>query len=213
MRENEYFPEKKLRRFPQLTNVVLVGLPGSGKSVIGKHLAWQLGLGFFDLDAAIEVAQKKNIAEIFLEQGVQAFRDFESCGIAQLLSIRNHVVSVGGGALEIDKNLQNLMSVGVLIWIDTPVTALAWRLTQNVMELKKRPLFADLCKESDRSYRRLTLQTRLEGLLAERGRGYESAAITFRDSASPPEVCARRLIHMLDRYFNRKKHGKNSSHS
>ena len=204
MREN-YLKDRGTHRFPLLTNVVLVGLSGSGKSTIGKNLAWQLGLGFLDLDDAIEASEKKKIHTICVERGISHFRDLESKSIMLLASIRNHVIAVGGGALENEENYKVLESLGLLTWIDTPVSTIAWRLANNPAELKKRPLLADLYEERDKSSRCLKLQARLDSMLSEREHKYKEAAISLRDCGSAPEICARRLIHLMDRHWNGKK--------
>lgn len=78
--------------------VVLIGPPGAGKSTVGEMLAAELGLPFHDTDAAIEAAQGRSIADIFVTDGEPFFRDLERNEVLQTLSSRPGVVSLGGGA-------------------------------------------------------------------------------------------------------------------
>lgn len=133
------------------------------------------------------------------------FREYEAKVISSLTVIRNHVIVVGGGALEKSESFHILKSIGLLSWIDTPPVAIAWRLIQNPTELKKRPLLSDLSSGDDRMQRCELLRVRLETLHSERSQRYREASIVLRDSVSSPEVCARKLISLMDRQLNMKK--------
>jgi shikimate kinase len=78
---------------------VLVGLPGSGKSTIGRRLAKALGVGLLDTDAAIEEQAGRSIAEIFATDGEQEFRRLEEQAVRAALADHDGVVSLGGGAV------------------------------------------------------------------------------------------------------------------
>ncbi|KKB99484.1 shikimate kinase [Mycobacterium nebraskense] len=78
---------------------VLVGLPGSGKSTIGRRLAKALGVGFLDTDAAIEQQTGRSIADIFATDGEQEFRRIEEDAVRAALADHDGVVSLGGGAV------------------------------------------------------------------------------------------------------------------
>jgi shikimate kinase len=78
---------------------VLVGLPGSGKSTIGRRLAKALGVGLLDTDAAIEERTGRSIAEIFATDGEQEFRRLEEQAVRAALADHDGVVSLGGGAV------------------------------------------------------------------------------------------------------------------
>lgn len=78
---------------------VLVGLPGSGKSTIGRRLAKALGVGFLDTDVAIEQQTGRSIADIFATDGEQGFRRVEEDVIREALAHHDGVVSLGGGAV------------------------------------------------------------------------------------------------------------------
>jgi shikimate kinase len=78
---------------------ILVGLPGSGKSTIGRRLAKALGVGLLDTDAAIEQRTGRTIADIFATDGEQEFRRIEEEVVRAALADHDGVVSLGGGAV------------------------------------------------------------------------------------------------------------------
>lgn len=78
---------------------VLVGLPGSGKSTIGRRLAKGLGVGLLDTDVAIEQRTGRSIADIFATDGEQEFRRIEEDVVRAALADHDGVLSLGGGAV------------------------------------------------------------------------------------------------------------------
>ncbi|WP_102417897.1 shikimate kinase [Mycobacterium sp. 4858] len=78
---------------------VLVGLPGSGKSTIGRRLAKALGVEFLDTDAEIEQRAGRSIADIFATDGEREFRRIEEDAVRAALADHDGVVSLGGGAV------------------------------------------------------------------------------------------------------------------
>lgn len=78
---------------------VLVGLPGSGKSTIGRRLAKALGVGLLDTDVAIEQRTGRSIADIFATDGEQEFRRIEEDVVRAALADHGGVLSLGGGAV------------------------------------------------------------------------------------------------------------------
>lgn len=97
--------------------VTLVGLMGSGKSLLGKQLAKQLGLPFTDSDKAIEEAAGLTIADIFDIAGDTKFRAMESRIIAELLASEAMILATGGGAICNAKTADLLLSKSVVIWL------------------------------------------------------------------------------------------------
>ncbi len=78
---------------------VLVGIMGAGKSTVGRLLAERLGVGFHDVDVAIEQAAGKPISEIFIDEGEDRFRSLERQAAAEALRSFDGVVALGGGAV------------------------------------------------------------------------------------------------------------------
>jgi shikimate kinase/3-dehydroquinate synthase len=117
-------------------DVVLVGLPGSGKSVIGKRLAHRHAAAFLDLDERIETASGRSIPEIFAEDGEDAFRALERTAIAELgppdreVDVRR-VIATGGGAVVDPRNRWALYRGRTTVWLDGRPEVLAQRLRRS----------------------------------------------------------------------------------
>jgi shikimate kinase / 3-dehydroquinate synthase len=117
-------------------DVVLVGLPGSGKTAIGRRLANRHGAHFIDLDDRVEAAAGRRIPEIFAEDGEPAFRRMEREAVLALgpadedPEIRR-VISPGGGAIVDPRNRWSLYRGRVPIWLDVRPEVLAQRLRRS----------------------------------------------------------------------------------
>ncbi|MBI2601540.1 MAG: shikimate kinase [Deltaproteobacteria bacterium] len=191
---------KKIHNFPKDQNAVLVGLPGSGKTTLGKCLAQRMGMGFLDLDQAIEKFEKKKLFEVWEEKGESYFRDLESRSVAALSGLRNHVLAVGGGALQNDENLSVIKALGLLVWLDVPPNVIAQRLRADRSLLKNRLPLADLIEEQEKDRRFDRLRARLEALQGQRNVRYNMSTLVLRDSSSAPEDCARRVLYLINRH-------------
>ncbi len=99
-------------------NLVLIGMPGSGKSAVGRALAEQTGLPFFDTDQLIVDRAGKPITKIFRDSGEKAFRDLESDVIRELSLRSSIIISTGGGAVLRPENVTALKQNGRLLWLD-----------------------------------------------------------------------------------------------
>lgn len=116
------------------TNIVIIGMPGCGKTSIGKMLAEELKMEFCDVDEYIEKKQKKSIKEIF-EGGEAAFRDIESKATVELSLKKHMVISTGGGVIKRKENIEALSKSGIIIFINRPLS--------NIMgdvDIETRPL-------------------------------------------------------------------------
>ena len=117
-------------------DVVLVGLPGSGKSAVGRRLAHRHDAAFVDLDETIERTAGRTISEIFAAEGEPGFRDLERAAVASLgeadgePSIRR-VVATGGGAVIDPRNRWALYRGRLPIWLDGRPEVLAQRLRRS----------------------------------------------------------------------------------
>lgn len=99
-------------------NLVLVGMPGSGKTTVGKQLAKQSGRRFMDTDDVIVNAAGCSISEIFSTKGEAAFRDMESAVIRQVASQQGCVIATGGGAVLRPENMEWLRQNGRIYFLD-----------------------------------------------------------------------------------------------
>lgn len=112
-------------------NVVLVGLPGSGKTTVGRQLARRLQLPFEDSDHAIEVRLGCSIREFFEREGEERFRDIEEEVLESLTSGKACVLSTGGGAVLRPMNRQRLHERGKVIYLKSTPEDLFRRLRHD----------------------------------------------------------------------------------
>ncbi len=98
--------------------IFLAGFMGSGKSTIGPILANTLGWNFFDLDKVIESKQGKKITEIFAEKGEPAFRVLEREVLQEIARGENLIISLGGGTIADQKNINFMKKKGKIIFLD-----------------------------------------------------------------------------------------------
>lgn len=105
-------------------NVVLTGMPGSGKSTVGKLLAEELGRPYLDTDALIEEKTGMTPAEIIRIQGEQAFRDIETEVIRTVSSETGSIIATGGGAILRKENVELLRMNGKICFLDRPLEQL-----------------------------------------------------------------------------------------
>lgn len=97
--------------------IFLVGMPGSGKTTVGRQLARRLGLPFFDSDDRIEERLGCSIREFFAREGEAAFRDVEEQALAELAHGPAAVVATGGGSVLREANRQCLRQGGQVIYL------------------------------------------------------------------------------------------------
>lgn len=96
--------------------LILVGLPGSGKSTVGRHLARRLSLPLADSDNAIEQRVGCSIRDYFLREGEEAFRDVEESVIAELCT-HDGVIATGGGSVLRQSNRERLHASGHVVYL------------------------------------------------------------------------------------------------
>ena len=104
--------------FKQKENIVLVGMPGCGKSSVGKHLAKQLTYRFIDTDQEIVKQDGRQIPDIFAMDGESIFRQIESKVIHQVSATQSAVIATGGGAILNPQNVALLKENGRLYFLD-----------------------------------------------------------------------------------------------
>jgi shikimate kinase len=110
---------------PSIPHVILVGLPGSGKTTVGQAAAKQLNRTFLDIDMEIERREGRSISQIFGEKGEGYFRDKEREVTEELTLVGNMIVAPGGGWITNPDNVALLRPPGRLVYLRvTPATAL-----------------------------------------------------------------------------------------
>ena len=135
-------------------NIVLVGMPASGKSTVGKQLAEQLGRVVIDTDEEIVRQSGASISEIFRNEGETVFRDMESDVIRQISAIQGAIIATGGGAVLRPENVGALKGHGRLYFLDRSLDLLVATsdrpLSSNRVDLEKRyrerhPVYTAVC--------------------------------------------------------------------
>jgi shikimate kinase len=157
------------------SNVVLVGMPGSGKSTVGVVLAKRTERDFVDTDVIIQTLQQRSLQEIVDSDGHVALRRIEE-EVLLSLSVRNHVIATGGSAAYSDAAMNHLKSDGIIVFLDADLPTLESRVHDfGTRGLAKRPgqSFAELYEE------RLPLYTK-----------YADITVKCED-LTHEEVCAR----------------------
>ena len=155
-------------------NICIMGLMGSGKSIIGKDLSKYLNFEFYDTDREIELKTKKSINEIFKEYGELYFRNLEEKICIKLLNLNNCVISLGGGSITNKEVRKSIKQNSYSIYLQVKFKNLINRLKFS----KKRPLL-----NNDESKIEI-----LKKLYKERQKFYEKADFIVNNDADKIRV-------------------------
>ena len=182
---NPHAPEKLFLA----KTLVIVGMPGAGKSCVGRRLAARLELPFVDSDAEVEAAARMKIPEIFQRLGEPAFREGERLVVARLLEEPPHVLATGGGTF-MDADLRALIEKNaVSLWLCAPLDILLERTARH----HHRPLL----RQSDDP------AATLRALLATREPVYATADIVVDSDHGPADETVDRVLAALEAFLRR----------
>jgi shikimate kinase len=117
-------------------NIFLVGLMAVGKTTVGRLLADELAMPFFDTDRVVEEKAGAEIAWIFDVEGEAGFREREVQVVDELTARHGVVLATGGGVVLREENRRNLAARGTVIYLDSPID----RLVERTRRDKRRPL-------------------------------------------------------------------------
>ncbi len=163
--------------------VVLVGPPGSGKSTVGALLAERLGVPLRDTDEDVETGTGRSVADIFVDEGEQRFRELEAESVTAALAEHDGVVSLGGGAV-LAASTRRLLAGHRVVFLDVGLAEAAARVGLG----SARPLLLG------------NVRAQLKALLDERRPLYsEVADVVIDTNRLAPEEVADRVIAELDR--------------
>ena len=168
-------------------NICVMGLMGSGKSIIGRDLSKYLNLNFFDVDQEIELETKKNITKIFKEDGEPYFREIEEKICLKLLTHDNCVISLGGGSIINKKIRERIKQNSISIYLKVNLNNLVKRLKFS----KKRPLLN----------KNLNKREILENLYNQRKKFYEKADFIIKNDNDKIQVLEK-IKSELNSYAN-----------
>ncbi len=132
----------------QMENIILIGMPGCGKSTVGKALAQRLGRPFIDADEALVETFGTSIPEIFAQEGEVGFRKKETQILSELGKKAGLVVATGGGCVTRQENYPHLHQNGTLFWLrrsieqlSTEGRPLSQKRNLTDMYAERRPLY------------------------------------------------------------------------
>lgn len=109
----------------QMQNIVIIGMPGSGKTTVSTMLAEKLGRKIFDTDTIVSENAGMTIPEIFAVQGEAGFRRLETEATAEVGKLSGNIISTGGGVVTVADNYGLLHQNGVIVWIERDTNKLA----------------------------------------------------------------------------------------
>ncbi|MGL4624600.1 MAG: shikimate kinase [Culicoidibacterales bacterium] len=137
--------------------IVLIGMPYSGKSTLGKRLAKQLGMTFYDTDTWIEREFGAKVSDIFASAGEAQFREYEYQALEFMAGQQQSVIATGGGIITTVKNREKLKKLtSIIIYLDVPIPLLearAARKTGPVRPLLQQRQVRELFYERQRYYK------------------------------------------------------------
>lgn len=168
-----------------MTNIILIGMMGSGKTSIGRELELTYGYDFADTDDLIVKKQGMSINEIFAACGEEAFRQMETDLIRNdLTAMTNTVVSCGGGMPLREENRALLRQAGTVVWLHASVDEILQRTKGDTT----RPLLN--CEDPE---------SRIRDLMDERSPVYRDCAhiSVFTDGKEPEEI-AREIYNLVN---------------
>lgn len=109
-------------------NIILVGMPGAGKSTVGVLVAKMHSMGFIDTDLIVQSGEGRRLQDVIDGQGVEAFRAIEERYVSAV-EATHCVIATGGSVVYSERAMQHLAGMGVVVFLDLELAALRQRLT------------------------------------------------------------------------------------
>ena len=162
---------RKMRR--ESGNIVIIGMPGSGKSTVAECIAGKTGRRFVNIDTEIEKAAGKSIPEIFSEDGEPVFRDIERIETAKAGALTGAVIATGGGVVKDFRNFEPLHANGRIYYLRRELTELVIegrplsKSLENlkILEKEREPLY---CRFADTEIQNdVTLEEAVQSIMEE----------------------------------------------
>jgi len=118
-------------------NIVIIGMPGSGKSTIGYLLSKKINMSYIDMDEYIEMDEKKSIKEMF-QISEDYFRDVETRCTKSLSKLSSHIIATGGGVVKRKENINIFKENCIIVFLNRPLDNIIQDIDTNI-----RPLLAE----------------------------------------------------------------------
>lgn len=176
-------------------NVFLTGMPGAGKSLLGKTFAYLSRRVFLDFDRLVSEVAQKSIPDIFATEGEEGFRAYEAKCLKRVARLHNHVIAMGGGTLCNQQNLNFVRQHGLVVTVEADIGIIAARLLRE-RESKPRPLVMNIADEAQ-------LKERLTSLLENRRTFYDESDVFVSSSFSSVDALALELLTLEQKLFQR----------
>ncbi|GAB3231997.1 shikimate kinase [Hymenobacter seoulensis] len=171
-----------------LQRLYLIGMPGAGKTTLGRALATAFQLPFLDLDQEIVRRERRSVSEIFAQHGEAYFRQLEANVLRDVVATHERLVlATGGGTPCFHHNLEVLLETGLTLYLAVPVPELVRRLK---VAATNRPLLAASVDAAG-------LEARLHETLAARQQFYDRAPLC----CAAPTCSLEAVQQLLTRYY------------
>ncbi len=108
-----------------MENIVLIGMPASGKSTVGKLLSKKIGYEYYDADRYLEKNENVRISTLFAEKGEDYFRKLETEYLKKLSQKKKIIISTGGGAVKKQENMEILKKNGIIVFLSRSIDKIA----------------------------------------------------------------------------------------
>ena len=113
-----------------MRNIVLIGMPGCGKSTVGVVLAKSLGMDFVDSDLVIQSTMGATLAQLIEQHGDDGFRDIEN-RVNASIDVQNSIIATGGSAVYRPQAMAHLATLGPVVFLDVPLETIEERIARN----------------------------------------------------------------------------------
>jgi len=135
-------------------NIVLVGMPGTGKTTVGQEISKKLGMGYIDTDELVKESCKMALRDFVAQNGTEAFMTLQRKVICKI-DCEDHVISTGGGVVQDAETMDHLGRIGDIFYLYTPFEVLEERLApERKLARKQGESFRDVFDRRETLYRK-----------------------------------------------------------
>ncbi len=173
-----------------MKRIILIGYMGAGKTTVGRQLAKELGVTFYDLDWYIETRMRKKVKEIFDERGEEGFRKIERNMLHEVAEFENVVISCGGGTPCFFDNMDYINGQGTVVYLKCSPEVLFAHLK---MGKGVRPLLMGKNDEELLTFIREQLEKREEYYL----KATNVVDVTTMDSAEKIDITVKKVLELI----------------